>query len=84
MDNGLLLKLSDIHNIAFEVFFHVKYSIKTLKLTNITTRNMLTIYNMKCKEQEAELGMHYTQLCKNRTNQKKKLRLKREKRKQII
>lgn len=33
MDNGLLLKLSDIHNIAFEVFFHVKYSIKTLKLT---------------------------------------------------
>lgn len=60
MDNGLLLKLSDIHNIAFEVFFHVKYSIKTLKLTNITTRNVLTIYNMKCKEQEAELGMHYT------------------------
>ena len=60
MDNCLLLKLSDIHSIAFKVFFHVRYSIITLKLTNITTRNMLTTYNMKWKEQEAELGMHYT------------------------
>lgn len=74
MDNGLLLKLSDIHNIAaFEVFFHVKYSIKTLKLTNITTRSVLTIYNMKCKRARSRIGYAlYSQLCKNRTNQKEK------------
>lgn len=71
MDNGLLLKLSDIHNIAFEVFFHIKYSIKALKLTNITTRNMLTIYNMKCKSKQNWVCIILYQLCKNRTNQKK-------------
>ena len=60
LDNGLLLKLSDVHNIVFYIFSLVKYSIITLHLTNITTRTMLTTYNMKWKEQEAELGMHYT------------------------
>ena len=35
LDNGLLLKLSDVHNIVFYIFSLVKYSIITLHLTNI-------------------------------------------------